>query len=187
MIQLSDTLQFESDFAPEQVFQKEENFKKFTLRIELFLILLFLFCSACGKSPEQQQAASSQLANLADAKDAATKIENASQQSCGRLTYPKYIDVVSQRYITKEIESGAAHLILHFKVDCTGVDKQTCDSLGQTAIDTFLSQNQGVLQVGNQWPDWAAVSLVVNEPGLRQLQEDCSIEIIEADRKESGQ
>lgn len=135
-------------------------------KIDFILLMLFMFCISCGPNPKAAQQAAASAQN---------KAIQLKDSSCGRLFYPKYIDVDNQLAVENEIQSGSAHLILHFK------------EAGQEAIDTFLQNNSGIIEVGYQWPDWGSLSLVVNESGLRQLQKDCSIELIEADKQEQVQ
>lgn len=137
-----------------------------TFQLKLLLVSLFLFFASCAPNPESPNAPASQNRAL----------DVNSSEVCGRLFFPKYIDVDNQLAIDNEIQSqGTAHLILHFH------------EAGQAAIDAFLQKTEGVLKVGYEWPDWSSMSLIVSEKGLRQLQEDCTIELIEADKVEHTQ
>ena len=174
MIHLSDTLQLGPTLNNEQGF----DIKKYAFRVELILILLFLFCTACGTSSGQPSAMQGQEVNAQHkdsyASETATDV-NAEPATCGRQSYPVYQDVENQKIVNSAIESGSAQVILHFH------------NLGQSTLDAFLARTQGVLAVDSQWPDWGAISLTVNEAGLRQLSTDCAVRVIEANKREYPQ
>lgn len=176
MIHISDTINFE----PTRIYQKPVDLKKLTLPVELLLLLLFLFCSACAGTPGQPSAMQSQERNAQnDSSNGSASASGASDinkaASCGRQAFPKYQDVENQKIVNSDIETGSAEVILHFH------------DLGQGTLDAFLARNTGVLAVDSQWPDWGAISLTVNESGLRQLSQDCEIRIIEANKRELPQ
>lgn len=174
MIHLADTIQIEPTL-------KNQSFeiKKYAFPVELVLILLFLFCSACGSSPGQPSAMEGQqpaIENNESAYTSGTTPEiNAEPATCGRESYPVYQDVENQKIVNSDIETGSAQVILHFH------------NLGQSTIDAFLARTNGVLEVDSQWPDWGAVSITVNENGLKQLSQDCAVRVIEANKRELPQ
>lgn len=139
-----------------------------------WIIFLFLFCAACGNPQINQEA------QLIDAHQSAIdeSIEpemSADIQNCGKLNYPKFIDVDNQLDIQNQIENGSAKIIVHFK------------ELNQQAIDEYLQKNGGILEVGPQWPDWGAVAVTVDPAGLDATMRDCTIRVIESDKQEFPQ
>lgn len=175
MIHLSDAIQIEPTLSN----QNRIELKKLAFPVELALILLFLFCSACGSSSQQPPAVEGQLRNnsYSDSTSASgtTAEVNAEPATCGRESYPVYQDVENQRVVNSDIEKGSAEVILHFH------------NFGQATLDAFLDRTEGVLEVESQWPDWGAISITVNEAGLRQLSQDCAVRVIEANKREIPQ
>jgi hypothetical protein len=174
MIHLSDTLHFE----PTKIYQKPDELKQLALPVELLLLLLFLFCSACANTPGQPSAMNGETSTTSkeDIDTSGASMEmNDQAASCGRLSYPKYEDVENQKIVSSDIQSGSAQVILHFH------------ELGQATLDAFLARTQGVLEIESQWPDWGAISITVNESGLRQLSSDCAVRVIEANKREFPQ
>ncbi len=174
MIHLSDTLHLEPTLKSEQGFE----IKKYAFPVELALILLFLFCTACGTSSGQPSAMQGQERKTAQSDSYASGTAadvNEEAATCGRQSYPVYQDVENQKVVNSDIESGSAQVILHFH------------NLGQSTIEAFLARTEGVLEVDSQWPDWGAISITVNENGLRQLSQDCAVRVIEANKRELPQ
>lgn len=152
--------------------------KEAPLKQLLSILSLAVLCAACANSPGQTPAMQDRSVDsqFSDSSYAGTAVEiNEEPKTCGRHSYPTYIDAENQKIINNDIESGQAEVILHFH------------NLGQATLDAFLARTEGVLEVDSQWPDWGAISITVNEVGLHKLSQDCAVRVIEANKREYPQ